>query len=160
MMSVTIICVGRLKDRFFEDACAEYFKRLQAFCRLSIVEIPAAVLPDEPGEAEIDSALAKEAALIQKKIPTSSRVYPLCIEGRQLSSEELSREFEDCAVGGFSSIVFIIGGSHGLCESIKKEGHLRLSMSKMTFPHRLARIMLLEQIYRAFSISAGLKYHK
>ncbi|MBQ6164510.1 MAG: 23S rRNA (pseudouridine(1915)-N(3))-methyltransferase RlmH [Clostridia bacterium] len=159
-MNFELICVGRLKDRFFEDACAEYTKRLGAFGKIVITEIPAAALPDDPNEKQIASALEKEAAQILARVPKGAAVYPLCVEGKQLSSEELSSELSAAANGGAGTAVFIIGGSYGLHESVKKTGRLRLSMSKMTFPHRLARVMLLEQIYRAMMIAAGRAYHK
>lgn len=160
MNHVCIICVGRLKDRFFEEASAEYEKRLKAFCRLEIITVSPAALPDAPNAVQIHAALEKEADAILKKIPSAARVYPLCIEGRQLSSEAFAEDLRQAALQGTSSAVFIIGGSHGLSERVKALGAMRMSMSAMTFPHRLARIMLLEQIYRAFSINAGGKYHK
>ncbi len=159
-MNFELICVGKLKDKFFEDACAEYVKRLGAFGKVKITEIPAAPLPDAPNEKQIASALEKEAAQILQRIPKGAAVYPMCIEGKQLSSEELSAELSAAANGGAGTAVFIIGGSCGLHESVKKTGRLRLSMSRMTFPHRLARVMLLEQIYRAMMIAGGRAYHK
>jgi 23S rRNA (pseudouridine1915-N3)-methyltransferase len=159
-MNFTIIAVGRLKDKFFKDASDEYIKRLNAFGKLSVIEIEAISLSDNPSDIEISKALEKEAASIIDKIPKSAALIPLCIEGKQYSSEELSSLFDDFANSGVSNICFIIGGSVGLDDNIKKLGKIKLSMSKMTFPHRLARIMLLEQIYRACTISAGMKYHK
>lgn len=159
-MNFELICIGRLKDRFFEDACAEYVKRLGAFGKVKIAEIPAASLPDDPNEKQIAAALEKEAAQILQRIPKGAAVYPMCIEGKQLSSEELAAELSAAANGGAGTAVFIIGSSYGLHESVKKTGRLRLSMSKMTFPHRLARVMLLEQLYRAMTIGAGRAYHK
>ncbi|MDR1630204.1 MAG: 23S rRNA (pseudouridine(1915)-N(3))-methyltransferase RlmH [Oscillospiraceae bacterium] len=160
MNYICVICVGRLKDRFFEEASAEYEKRLKAFCRLEIVTVSPAALPENPNAAQIHTALEKEADAIIKKIPPAARVYPLCIEGKRLSSEAFAQDLRQAALQGASSAVFVIGGSHGLSERVKALGVVRLSMSEMTFPHRLARIMLLEQIYRAFSINAGSKYHK
>ena len=159
-MNIEIICVGKLKDRFFEEASAEYCKRIGAFGKINITEIPAARLPDEPNEAQITAALNTEAEAILKKIPKNCAVYPLCIEGKALSSEQLAAELKKVSVGGVSTAAFIIGGSYGLAETVKSRGTLRLSMSPMTFPHRLARIMLLEQIYRAFTINEGRTYHK
>lgn len=117
-------------------------------------------IPDDPSKAQIDSALADEGKRILQLIHQSARVYAMCIEGKQLSSEELSRDIEQAAVGGSGNLVFIIGGSHGLTDEVKRRANFKLSMSKMTFPHQLARVMLLEQIYRAFMISSGGKYHK
>ncbi len=160
MLSVDIICVGKLKDAFFEDASDEYLKRLKAYCRMTVTEIKAAALPDEPNEAQISAALEKEGSEILKKIPSSARVVSLCIEGKLYSSEDMGTLFKNAGNSGCSQIVFIIGGSYGLSENVKKRSDIRMSMSKMTFPHRLARIMLLEQIYRGFKINAGEKYHK
>jgi len=160
MFTVTIISVGRLKDKFYEDAAAEYLKRLSAYAKVNIVEIKAADLPDDPGAALIIDALNKEAREIIKKIPPDALSVSLCVEGKLYSSEELSELFGKSANNSVSHIAFIIGGSYGLSEEVKSKTKIRLSMSKMTFPHRLARIMLLEQIYRAFKISKGEKYHK
>lgn len=160
MISVTLICVGRLKDRFFEEASDEYLKRLKAYAKVNIVEIKAQELSSEPNDAEVSAALEKEASEIMKKIPAGAKIVTMCIEGKLYSSEELAAFLESSAVSGCSHIVFIIGGSYGLSESVKKLSAVRMSMSKMTFPHRLARIMLLEQVYRGFKINAGEKYHK
>ena len=160
MLNITIICVGRLKDAFFEDAAKEYGKRLTAYAKVNTVEIKAADLPQEPSAVAINAALEKEGAEILKKIPSGARVIALCVEGKLYSSEELAGEFVSCANGGCSHLAFLIGGSYGLSEAVKRAAHLRLSMSRMTFPHRLARVMLLEQIYRACKINAGEKYHK
>ncbi|MBQ6066703.1 MAG: 23S rRNA (pseudouridine(1915)-N(3))-methyltransferase RlmH [Clostridia bacterium] len=160
MLNVTILCVGRLKDAFYEDAAKEYGKRLTAYAKVNTVEIKAADLPQEPSEAEIRAALEKEGAEILKKIPSGARIVALCVEGKLYSSEELAADFTAAANAGTSHIVFIIGGSYGLSETVKRAAHARLSMSRMTFPHRLARVMLLEQIYRACKINAGEKYHK
>ena len=160
MLNVTIICLGKLKEKYLRDACDEYAKRLSAFCKLNIVELTPEKLSDNPSEKEIENALSIEAKKITDKIPKGSYIYSLCIEGKQISSEELSAEIEAVGVAGTSSIVFIIGSSFGLSDTIKKMSNKKLSMSKMTFPHQLARVMLLEQIYRAVQISAGTKYHK
>ena len=160
MLTITIICVGRLKDAFFEDAAKEYGKRLTAYAKVNTVELKAADLPQEPSAAEVSAALEKEGAEILKKIPSGAKVVALCVEGKPYSSEELADYFNACANAGCSHIVFIIGGSCGLSENVKRAAHVRLSMSRMTFPHRLARVMLLEQIYRACKINAGEKYHK
>lgn len=158
MLEVKLICIGKLKEKYWRDAVAEYAKRLSAFCRFSIVELNEARLPQNPSEAEIARALEEEAKAISASVGRSA-VYALCIEGKMLSSEKLAAELEAAAVGGASSVVFVIGSSHGLHESAKALGK-RISMSPMTFPHQLARVMLCEQIYRAFSINAGTKYHK
>ena len=160
MLSITILCVGRLKDAFFEDAAKEYGKRLTAYAKVNTVEIKAADLPQEPSASEVSAALEKEGAEILKKIPSGARVIALCVEGKLYSSEELAADFAAAANGGTSHFVFVIGGSYGLSEAVKRASQVRLSMSRMTFPHRLARVMLLEQIYRACKINAGEKYHK
>lgn len=160
MISVNIICVGKLKESYLRDASAEYAKRLSAFCKLNIIEIQPKRLPDQPSQAEIAAALSAEGKLISSKIPTNTKVIAMCIEGGQLSSEQLAKQFETDAVGGTGSLSFIIGGSFGLSDEIKKRADVKLSMSKMTFPHQLARVMLLEQIYRTFQINSGGKYHK
>ena len=160
MLGVTVICEGRLKEKYLRDACDEYSKRLGAFCRLNIIELTPKRLSDNPSQGEIENALISEGKEILSKIPSGARVYAMCIEGKQISSEKLAQELSDCAVNGFSNAVFIIGGSFGLSDEVKKRADFRLSMSQMTFPHQLARVMLLEQVYRAFNISNGGKYHK
>lgn len=160
MYNINIICVGKLKEDYLRMACAEYEKRLGAFCKLKITELTPARLPEDPNVAQIKAALDDEASRIIAKIAPGEAVFPMCIEGKMLSSEAFSAELEKCAVSGRGSICFIIGGSHGLAETVKSKARLRLSMSPMTFPHQLARVMLLEQIYRAFMISSGGKYHK
>ena len=159
MQKVTILCVGKLKEKFYIDAAAEYVKRLQRLCRLEIVELPESRLPDEPSPAELRRALQAEAAAIREKLPKGGALVAMCIEGKPCSSEELSRRIIDFGVQGKTQITFLIGGSVGLDEGIKKQADWRLSMSPMTFPHHMARIMLLEQIYRAYQIAAGTKYH-
>ena len=158
MININIICVGKLKEDYLRMACAEYEKRLGAFCKLK--ELTPARLPENPNEAQIEAALADESERILSKISANEAVFALCIEGKELSSEGLSKEIEKCAVSGFGSLCFIIGGSHGLSPAVKNRSKFRLSMSPMTFPHQLARVMLLEQIYRSFMISNGGKYHK
>ena len=160
MLTITIICIGRLKDAFFEAASKEYLKRLGAYAKVNTVELKAVDLPQEPSASEISTALEKEGAEILKKIPSGARVIALCVEGKTYSSEELAADLSAAANGGTSHIVFVIGGSYGLSEAVKRASQVRLSMSRMTFPHRLARVMLLEQIYRACKINAGEKYHK
>ena len=160
MLNVNIICVGKLKEDYLRAACAEYQKRLGAFCRLNIIELTPARLPENPNDSQIASALADEGDRILAKISNNDAVFAMCIEGKTFSSEALSAEIDKLAVGGFGSVSFIIGGSHGLDPRVKSRAKIRLSMSPMTFPHQLARVMLLEQIYRSFMISSGGKYHK
>ena len=160
MLNITIIAVGKLKEQYLRDASAEYQKRLSTLCKLNIVEINPEKLSDNPSAKEVENALNNEAKKIIEKIPKGAKVYSMCIEGKQRTSEELSREIDNLALEGVSNIVFIIGGSFGLSDEVKKLSAFRLSMSKMTFPHQIARIMLLEQIYRATQISIGTKYHK
>lgn len=160
MLGVTIICEAKLKEKYLRDAADEYIKRLGGYCKLNIVELAPKKLPDNPSENKIASALSAEGKEILSKIPAGSKVFSMCIEGKQLSSEKLAKEIDSCGIQGFSNIVFIIGSSYGLSEEVKKRSDFRLSMSEMTFPHQLARIMLLEQIYRAFRINSGGKYHK
>ena len=160
MIDITVICVGKLKEKFYIDAAAEYAKRLSAYCKLSIVELPEQKLPKKPVPGEIEAALEKEANAIRTRIPPGSRIVALCVEGRLRSSEELFRMFPDLEYSKDKRLVFIIGGSYGLHPSIKAEAQVQLSMSPMTFPHHLARVMLLEQIYRAFKIQEGSDYHK
>ena len=160
MINLNIICVGRLKEQYLRDASAEYIKRMQTICRLTVTELPAEKLSDNPSQKEIDRALEAEGKKIIEKIPKGAAVFAMCIEGKQRSSEELSRELDELALTGVSNAVFIIGGSFGLSDEVKAKSRYRLSMSKMTFPHQLARIMLLEQLYRAAQISLGTRYHK
>ena len=158
-MKITVIALSSLKEKYLKDASAEYVKRLGAFCDLKIIELAPVRLPEKPSPAEISSALEREAELINKKIPTGDFIVPLCIEGKQLSSEDFSIMMSEQMNMG-RGVTFIIGSSCGLAESIKRRADLKLSFSKMTFPHQLFRVMLLEQIYRAFKISSGGAYHK
>lgn len=160
MISVTVIALGKLKERSMRDLCAEYEKRLSAFCRLQIVELTPERLSDRPSANEIARALEREAAQITAKIPANAYVFAMCIEGKQMPSESFSQKLSALAVNGISNVVFLLGSSFGLQEAIKKQADFRFSMSEMTFPHQLARVMLLEQIYRAFQIESGGKYHK
>lgn len=160
MMNITVIALGKMKESYMRSFVAEYEKRLSAMCKLNIVELSPCALPDNPSQKQIDAALEDEAKRITVKIPSQSRVIALCIEGKQYSSEELAGMFEKVAVGGTGSVTFIIGSSFGLSETIKNSSDELISMSRMTFPHQLARVMLLEQIYRAFSIINNGKYHK
>lgn len=159
-MNVTLICVGRLKEDYLRAACAEYQKRLQAFCRFNVEELEAEKLTDAPSEAEIAAALEKEGDRILAKLPKGAYAVALCIEGKQHSSEELASLLADIPVQGNGSAAFVIGSSYGLSDKVKGAAQLKLSMSKMTFPHQLARVMLMEQVYRAYSIINNRKYHK
>lgn len=160
MLGITVVCIGTLKEAYFKSAVAEYSKRLHGLCKLEITELDEERLCDNPSDAQIEAVIKKEGERIMKKLPNTAKIVAMCIEGKQLSSEELASYFNDTAVSGTGSIVFVIGGSYGLSDDVKKRADLKLSMSKMTFPHQLARVMLTEQIYRAFKINQGGKYHK
>ena len=158
MLNVCMICVGKAGERFYSDAAAEYAKRLAGYCRFEMREVAEARLPANPSAAEIAAALRDEYS--RMKIPPRAFVVAMCVEGRELSSEELAAKIAELTVRGVGHIAFVVGGSYGLAEELKREADLRLSMSRMTFPHALARVMTAEQIYRALSINAGAKYHK
>ena len=160
MLSVTLICVGKLRERFFLDAFAEYRKRLGAYCRFDCVEIAEQRLPEDPSPAQIEAALLKEAREIEKQLPPEAYVVSLCVEGKQLSSEEIASLLMQRENSGRSKLCFVIGGSFGLANCIKSRSDFQLSMSKMTFPHHLARVMLAEQLYRGYKIKEGARYHK
>lgn len=160
MLSVRLICVGKLKETFYRAACEEYEKRLKGYCKLEIVELNEQRLPDKPSQAEIDAALGKEAAAIRAKIPNGAMCIAMCIEGKTVSSEAFAQTLTEKMNSGVSQLCVVIGGSFGLDEGLKHSAALRLSMSPMTFPHHLARVMVLEQLYRALNIAAGGKYHK
>ncbi len=159
-MNVQLICVGKMKEKFYIDAAAEYVKRLSPFCKLTVTELPEERLPANPSQAQIDAALKKEAAAIRGKLPPNASVVALCIEGRMRSSQELAGLLRTWENNPAKHLVFLIGSSFGLDEELKNEAWTRLSMSPMTFPHHLARVMLLEQLYRAFQINKGSPYHK
>ena len=160
MLSVRLICVGKLKEKFYLEACAEYVKRLSGYCKLQVVELPEERLPQNPSQGQIDAALEKEADAIRAKLPPSASLVALCVEGKLRSSEEVARLLADWSQNSAKHLVFLIGGSYGLHPSIKAQAWVKLSMSPMTFPHHLARVMLLEQIYRGFKINEGSSYHK
>ena len=160
MFSITLLCVGKLKEKFYLAAADEYAKRLRAYADFSIVELPEVRLPDTPGAAQITQALAREAEALRQRIPRGSWVCALAIEGQPCSSEELAAQLARVKSSGKSSACFVIGSSFGLDAGFKKQADFRLSMSRMTFPHHLARVMTLEQLYRAEAIQAGSKYHK
>lgn len=150
--------MGKLKESYYREACDEYRKRLTAFAKVTVKEPPPEDLPNDPSPSQIEKALEKEAALIREQ--AKGFKIALCVEGKQLSSEQLAQKLEALGTGGVSTVNFIVGSSFGLAESLKRECDLRLSMSPMTFPHSLARVMLFEQVYRAFSILNNSKYHK
>ncbi len=158
-MNITLICVGKIKEKYLRDAIDEYTKRLGRFCAFKVVELPDRKIPDNPTEGEKRAVLAAEGADILKSIGKSDYVIALCVEGKELSSEEWAAKTEDifCAR---SSISYIIGGSLGLADEVKKRADFRLSLGKITLPHRLARLILAEQLYRCFKINAHETYHK
>lgn len=160
MLGVTLICVGKMKEKHLISAFEEYRKRLGAFCRFELVELPEQRLSDNPSAKEIETALNKEAAEIRKHIPAGAAVVAMCVEGTQKSSPELAAQISAWANAGVSRLCFLVGGSFGMSEEVKRGAALRLSVSKMTFPHHLFRVMLAEQIYRAFTILEGSRYHK
>ena len=159
-MNITVIALGKLKEKYLTDAINEYSKRISAYGKLQIIELNPVRLSDNPSQTEIEVALSKEAEEIKKKIPNNSYVFSLCIEGKEKSSESFAKAINDAAINGKSNIVFIIGSSFGLSPEIKTLSDFKLSFSPMTFPHQLMRVMLLEQIYRAFQINNNGKYHK
>lgn len=159
-MNCTLLCVGKLGERYWSEACGEYLKRLSAYCKPQVIELPERRLPASPSPAQIERALTQEGTLLLQKVPAGSLLISLCVEGEALSSEALAERLMRYTVSGTGSFCFAIGGSFGLSEQVKAHSAWRLSMSGMTFPHTLARVMLLEQLYRAFSIQAHAKYHK
>lgn len=159
-MNVNIIAVGKIKEKYLKDAIDEYKKRLSRFCKLTITEVPDESMSTTPSEKEIDSILKKEGEKIASSIKNTDVLISLCVEGKQKTSEEFARFFSDECVKGANTFTFVIGGSVGLCDEIKNMSHTKLSFSKMTFPHQLMRVVLLEQIYRAFKINANENYHK
>jgi 23S rRNA (pseudouridine1915-N3)-methyltransferase len=160
MFEITLICMGKLKEKFYLSAAAEYEKRLKGYCNFHLIELPEYRLPEDPSPAEIAAGLEKEADTILAKIPKGSWFCTLTPEGKLLSSEALAEKLKDVKLSGKSSACFLIGSSFGIAPRIKQIADMKLSMSPMTFPHHLARVMVLEQIYRAEAIQAGSKYHK
>ena len=161
MQNITIIAMGKVQKGFLSDGCNEYIKRLKPMCNFKLIELDDEHLPEKNlNQTLIDKALEKESVKILANIPKQSFVITLCIEGKQLSSEQLAETIAQKGVEGYSNICLIIGSSHGLHEKVKAASQLRLSFSKMTFPHQMARLIALEQTYRALSINAGSKYHK
>lgn len=160
MFEITLIAMGKLKEKFYLSAAAEYEKRMKGYCQFKIIELPETRLPENPSHAEINTGLEKEADLILARIPKSAWFCTLTPEGKMLSSEALADKLSNVKNSGKSSACFLIGSSFGIAQRIKDKADFKLSMSPMTFPHHLARIMVLEQLYRAESIQAGSKYHK
>lgn len=160
MFEITLIAMGKLKEKFYLSAAAEYEKRMKGYCQFRLLELPEFRLPDNPSPAEISAGLEKEADLILTKIPKGAWFCVLTPEGKMLSSEALASKMKEMKLAGKSSACFLIGSSFGIAQRIKEKADFKLSMSPMTFPHHLARIMVLEQLYRAEAIQAGSKYHK
>ena len=159
MITVKIISVGTLKEDYLRGAVAEYAKRLSGFCKLSEIVLKESKLPDSPTPKEIESALESEAKNILAEISPRAFSIAMCVEGKQLSSEAFAKKISDVSMQS-SEIVFIIGSSHGLSDTVKKSCNLRMSVSELTFPHQLMKVMLMESIYRSFNIIAGTRYHK
>lgn len=159
-MRITLVYVGTTSERFYVEACSEYEKRIGAFADFKSVCVKEERIENESSSSDIAKALAAEETRIKAAIPKNSFIVSLCVEGRSISSQGLAKQIDDIANRGSSSIAFIIGSSHGISESLKAGSNLKLSMSEMTFPHMLARVMLTEQIYRAFTIIKGKNYHK
>ncbi len=160
MLNVKLLCVGRMRERFYIDAFQEYAKRLQGYCRLELVEIQEQRLPERPSEKEIAAALEREGQEILKAVPPDAFLVALCVEGRQMPSEGMAELIAARAGSGKPRLCFVIGGSCGLSPTVKARADKKLSMSQMTFPHHLARVMLIEQLYRGFKINEGAQYHK
>ncbi|MCD7823004.1 MAG: 23S rRNA (pseudouridine(1915)-N(3))-methyltransferase RlmH [Oscillospiraceae bacterium] len=161
MMNISVIAVGKLKESYWREAIQEYSKRISRFAHFEIIELPESRLSDNPSDAEIALALQSEAKLMQPYLDRKgSYNIAMCVEGKLISSEELAKEIDSTGVNGFSNINFFIGSSFGLSDTVKKSCKLRISMSRMTLPHQLARVVLTEQIYRALTINNGVKYHK
>ena len=160
MLTITIIAVGKLKEAWMREGCQQYLKRLGIWAQVKVVEVEEYRTPSLPSEAQINECLEKEGQRLKSKIPKGATVIAMCIEGKQFSSVALARYFAEKAANGAGSFAFLIGGSFGLWKELKEKADLCLSMSEMTFPHQLARVMLLEQIYRAAGINANSKYHK
>lgn len=160
MFEITLIAMGKLKEKFYLSAAAEYEKRMKAYCQFKLLELPEHRLPEDPSPAEIATGLEKEAELIFSKVPKGAWLCVLTPEGKLQSSEDLARKMKEVKLSGKSSACFVIGSSFGMSPRVKERADFKLSMSPMTFPHHLARVMVLEQLYRAEAIQAGSKYHK
>ena len=159
MLHIVLITVGSLKEPYLRDACAEYEKRLSAFCRLETIQLKETKLPDDPGAGEIAAALEAEGERILAAIPPRAFRVALCVEGKQLSSEELAAKLGEIGAS-HGSLALVIGSSYGLSPAVKAACDLRLSVSRLTFPHQLMRVILLETLYRSLGIGRGTKYHK
>lgn len=159
MATVKIITVGTLKEDYLREAVAEYEKRISGFCKVESVNIKESKLPSDPSEGDIRRALFEEGKQILSAMPDRAYKIAMCVEGRQFSSEELAQKI-DGAFSTSNEICFVIGSSHGLCDEVKNAADLKLSVSKLTFPHQLMRVVLLESIYRCLNIIKGTKYHK
>lgn len=159
-MKITILCVGKIKEKFYRDAIAEYEKRLSRYCKLEIVEVADEKTPDNASELVERQIKEKEAERMEKYLKEGAFVCALAIDGKQLDSVELSEKIEGLGTGGTSHIIFLIGGSLGMSEELLKKADMKLSFSRMTFPHQLMRVILLEQIYRAYRIMNHEPYHK
>ncbi|MFY9175095.1 MAG: 23S rRNA (pseudouridine(1915)-N(3))-methyltransferase RlmH [Peptococcia bacterium] len=159
-MQIKIIAVGKLKEKYWQQAVAEYCKRLSPYAKIQITEVAEERCSDNPGKAEIQRVIDKEGERILKELRPGDYVLPLAIEGKQYSSPELAVNIEKLAVEGRARLAFIIGGSFGLADKVLEQGDLHLSFSALTFPHQMMRVILLEQLYRVFSIINGGKYHK
>lgn len=160
MFDITLITMGKLKEKFYLSAAEEYRKRLGGYCRFNLIELPEHRLPEDPSPAEIAAGLDKEAELIFAKIPKGAWFCVFTPEGKELSSERFADKLKEVKLSGKSSACFLIGSSFGMAPQVKAKADFQLSMGPMTFPHHLARIMVLEQLYRAEAIQAGSKYHK
>lgn len=160
MLKITVVAVGKIKEKFLTAAMEEYAKRLSAYCKFEVVEVKDEKTPENPTDVEKNAVLDREAERIMEKIPKGAKVISLCVEGKQMTSEKFAELINSSTVGGVSHIVFVIGGSMGLSENIKSLSEYRLSFSQMTFPHMLMRVILAEQIYRGFTIISGKTYHK
>ena len=160
MFDITLITMGKLKEKFYISAASEYTKRLAGYCKFTLLELPEVRLPEDPSPAEIQTGLEKEADLIFSKIPKGVWFCVFTPEGKELSSEAFAAKMKDIKLSGKSSACFLIGSSFGMSPRVKEKADFKLSMGPMTFPHHLARIMVLEQLYRAEAIQAGSKYHK
>jgi len=159
-MKITILCVGKVKEKFYRDAIEEFAKRLSRYCKLEFIEVSDEKTEEQASENEIRLVKEKEGERLLKNIKDDADVVTLCIDGKQLDSEELSEKINNLGISGVSHIYFVIGGSLGLADAVVKRADYKLSFSKMTFPHQLMRVILLEQIYRAYRIMNHEPYHK
>ena len=161
MQKMTILCTGKLKEKFYLDAAAEYVKRLSRFCKLEIIELPEEKIEEKnASDAVVKKALDKEGKAILSNVRKGAAIVAMCIEGKQISSDELAQFLAQRAGSGAGDVAFVIGSSHGLSDEVKKAAALKFSMGRITMPHQLARLVLTEQIYRACTINVGMKYHK